>query len=154
MDFEIHPLKGVNNVRFGMHAKMVRRLVGGNFREFRRGDEVFPSDYDPDIGMFCYYDPDGLLEAMEFHEPARVLLHGINLLSLHHSDVIPLLSRLDPHFSADSEGAGFRTLSIGIYAPDMPGDGDEEDDGEEYVPIEAVLVGRENYFDFLDDLNG
>ncbi len=55
-----------------------------------------------------------------------------------------MLTKLDPNVEKDGDGASFRTLSIGLYAPGA----DDEDD--EYEPIEAVLVGRAGYYDFYD----
>ena len=139
MDYSIHPLKGVNQIEFGTHAEVVRKSIGGDFEQFRRWKEIYPSDHFDEQGVFCYYDPDGHLEAFEFHEPARVFLSKVNLLSLHFSQAMALLTRLDQEFSRDLDGADFRNLSIGIYAPRAE---DDED-----VPVEGVLVGRSCYYD-------
>jgi hypothetical protein len=147
MDMKIYPLRGVNNIEFGMHAKFVRNNIGKEFKEFRRGSEVYPSDYFEKEGIFCYYDSEGRLDAMEFHRPARVFLGGVNLLSLHFNQIMAFLSKLDSRFLTDGDGADFRTISIGVYAPGAL----DEDEGD--VPVEAILVGRENYYDFLDEPN-
>lgn len=142
MDFQINLTKGVNQIEFGMHAKFVRKWVGGEFDQFRRWNEIYPSDHFDERGVFCYYDPDGHLEALEFHQPARVFLDKVNLMSLHFSQAMAFLTKLDPSFSEDRAGADFRTISVGIYAPR----GIDEDD----APVEAVLVGRAGYFDDVD----
>ena len=139
MDFQINLTKGANQIEFGTHAEFVRKLIGGKFEQFRRWNEIYPSDHFQEQGVFCYYDPDGHLEAFEFHEPARVFLGKVNLLSLHFRQAMALLTELDHEVSRDLAGADFRNLSLGIYAPRAE---DEED-----VPVEAVLVGRSGYYD-------
>lgn len=138
MDFNIHPFKGVNGIQFGMPVATVRARIPVDYNQFRRGSEAHSSDFFVEASEFAYYDADGHLEAMEFSSPARILLGQINLLSLHLSQIVPLLAKLDPNFSEDRVGAGFRNISVGIYAPRSI---DEED-----APVEAVLVGRPGHF--------
>lgn len=140
MDYTIHPLKGVNQIEFGVQAARVRQDMGTKYisGDFRAVSKEHPTDFFKDAGMFAYYDADGHLEAMEFASPGRVFLGGVNLLSMHFSQVMALLTKLDSHYSEDRAGACFRTLSIGIYAPRSI---DEED-----APVEAVLVGRPGYY--------
>lgn len=147
MDFRINILKGANDVEFGMRASKVRSLIGGKFKQFRRSSEIHPSDHCFELGVFCYYDSDGLLEALEFHSPARVFLGEINLLSLTYSQIVPLLKKLDPHIVTDMEGVGSKRLSLGFYIPDLS----DEDEGGDDAHVETVLVGRPGYCDYLDD---
>jgi hypothetical protein len=144
MDYLLHPLKGANNIEFGMTNIAVRNIIDSEFEEFRRGNEIFPSDIFQDNSVFCYYDAGGHLEAMEFSGSSRPLLGGINLLSLDFKHLLILLSKLDPALEVDRAGAISRKLSIGIYAPRAV----DEEISE--AVVEAVLIGRPGYYDFLD----
>ena len=61
MDFVIHPLKGVNDIEFGMPFDTVRKLMSRTFRTFIGGSEElglaekFPSEHYEEVGALCYY---------------------------------------------------------------------------------------------------
>jgi hypothetical protein len=124
---------------------------------WRNTSPDFPTDHFNEAGVFAYYDAEGCLEAMEFHEPAQLVLRGVDLLGLPYSELMPFLSNIDPVFDTDGSGASFRTLEVGVYAPnavsieDYEDDEDYEMDGSE-DRVEAVLIGRPGYYDFLDEL--
>lgn len=144
MIFNIMTNRGINNIEFGMDSENVRRLMSAQWETgpWRNISPEFPTDWFRDMGVFAYYDAEGFLEAMEFHEPADVCLGGVNLLGLQYGEARSLLGGIDPHFSVDEEGADFRTLSIGLYVPDA---GELADKAR----IESVLVGRSGYYDSL-----
>lgn len=143
MQYVIHPLKGVNDVEFGMHVSEVRRRMGGDPEQFRRGGEGYPSDYHVKEGVFCYYDDQGFLEAIEFANIAPAFLDGVDLFTLSVSEMAALLTRLDPEGGRDHDGASSRRLCLAAWAPD---DDDEGDD----APVESMLTGRPGYCDYLD----
>lgn len=145
MQYLIHPLKGVNDIKFGMHVSKVRTNMAIEPEELRRGDEVHPSDFYVNEGVFCYYDKNGFLEAMEFDHIAPVFLEGVDLFKLSVSEMAALFTRLDPKGGRDSDGASSRRLCLAAWAPD------DDDEGED-APVESVLAGRPGYCDYLDPI--
>ena len=144
MIFNIVPNKGVNNIEFGMNSANVRRLMNARFESgpWRNPSKYFPTDWFQVVGVFAYYDADGLLEAIEFHEPAAICLGDVDLLRLPYGVAKSLLTKLDPDFSSDGEGIDFRKLNIGLYAPDV-------EELADNARIESVLVGRSGYYDSI-----
>lgn len=147
MSYEIHPLRGVVDIDFGMSVDQVRALMSGNFELFQRAPllEQFkddhPSDYYEDQGVFCYYDRAGHLEAMEFTEPAIPLVGGLNLLAMSFPQAAAVLARLDPDVVREPDMVTSRRWSLSVWS-------EEGEDG----PVDSFLAGRPGYYDFLDDL--
>jgi hypothetical protein len=144
MDYIIHPLRGINEIQFGMHANDVRNLMNIPNKPFRRGNEEFPSDSFENSNIFCYYDQDGHLEAMEFASESQVFIGGVNPLNMPGSQAIDTISRLDSSAVIDSEGIVSRQLSLALWCPSIKDEPDQ--------PAESILVGRSGYYDFLDAL--
>lgn len=95
MKFNIVPHEGVGNIKFNMSRDEVRNRIGGTFRSFTRWQDTEPlSDYYHDIGVFCYYDADDRLEAMEFAAPARPSVAGVEFLGLSFKDAFEKLRSL------------------------------------------------------------
>jgi hypothetical protein len=138
MDFKIFPLKGVNEIKFGMHADLVHKIMRTIPDKFRRHDEKFPSDHYIEEGAFCYYDDDGHLEAMEFTRPSRALLGKIDLLDLSFSQAADLLRKIDNEAIAGDEMITSERLSLSIWSPAGFDEADE--------PVGAVLAGRPGYY--------
>lgn len=108
-------------------------------------EDGYPADHYVKEGVLCYYDKEGHLESMQFYEPSRPTLGGVNLLSLPVGQAISFLRRLDPDlkdYGGGREGAVSRRLNLSIHAYDM----DEDDQ----VPVHSVTVAAPGYFDFLD----
>lgn len=142
--YVIYPLKGANDIEFGMHVSEVRQKMKSIPEEFRRHREIHPSDHYVEEGVFCYYDPDGHLEALEFDRIAQVFLGDTDLFKLPVGRMISMLKQLDPETAQyEPGGALSRHLSLGIHTPD-------DDDEGEHAPVESVLTGRPGYYDVLD----
>jgi hypothetical protein len=139
MDFEIRPLQGVNSIRFGMPVEEVRREVGGNFKSFNKTpSSTFPCDYFLDFEVFGYYKRPGILEALEFAEPANPLLQGRRLMGITASDAKKILGSFDQSLEIDSDGIISHTLGVGVYAPGWDEDPDQV--------VESVIVFEEGYY--------
>jgi hypothetical protein len=139
MDFVLHPLKGANDLEFGMDEQTVHRRMGIVPEKFRQHDQSFASDHYVDEGALAYYDDNGHLEAFEVTEPSRALLGGVDILALPVRQALAFVKQFDPDAVIDHEGATSHKYSLAIWCPHL---GDEEDE----EPVEAVLVGRANYY--------
>jgi hypothetical protein len=140
MRFDLHPLRGANNLEFGMPNFQVRRLMDRPFSSFRRGGHTgTPDDYFDTAGLFAYYDDQGRLEALEFATPAAPTLDGIDLLAISFSQAEQLLRLKGGAITEDRDGAQSDTLGIGLWAPD----GGEDP----AAPCEAIIVFRRGYYD-------
>jgi len=91
-----------------------------------------------EAGLFCYYDRDGKLEALEFFQPAKPEIEGIAFFDVDLSTARTLTSRLDPNLEVDSAGFTSRLLGFGVYAP-LAKDDDR-------APIEGVIAFRPGYY--------
>ena len=139
MDFEIKPLQGVDSLRFGMQVEEVRRVLGRNFKSFKKtSDSAFPCDYFAGIEVFAYYKLPGVLEALEFAEPANPIFNGKRLIGVVAGDVKKILEAVDQSLEIDSAGIISHQLGIGVYAP-----GWDEDITQE---VESVIVFEEGYY--------
>jgi hypothetical protein len=115
--------------------------MGGHLEEFK---DDFPTDYFISQGILRFYDKSGRLEGMQFYEPSRPVLRGVNLLSLPIGQAISFLRRLDPDLQFhEGDGAVSRRLNLALRSPEM-----DEDDQE---PVGSVVVARPGYYDFLDE---
>jgi|CXWL01.1.fsa_nt_gi hypothetical protein len=139
MDFSIIPLKGVGNVEFGMSPDEVRRRVGSSFRSFKRSPQAaFPCDYFDQLGMFCYYDSEGELEAVEMSSPAAPTINGIDLLKLDFETAARSLAGFGKQIKRENDGVIAYEAGVSIYAPlakDNP-----------TASVESVLAFRAGYY--------
>lgn len=143
MDFTIRPLKGANDIEFGMQAEVVQALMGAVPQKFRRHDEAFPSDHFVEDGVFGYYDADGHLEAMEFSAPSRALLGAVDFLQLPFGEAASLLRQIDPEAETNKDMVTSKRFSIAIWSSAGFDEADE--------PVEAFLIGRPGYYDTLGE---
>jgi hypothetical protein len=140
MEFAIHPLKGVQDVTFGMTSEDVRRGMNAEFRSFKRSPQAkFPCDYFTKEGIFCYYDESGLLESVEFAGPGRPIVSGLDLLNLPFAQAVKKLSDLDENVNTESDGAIANNLGVSVYAP-LAKD-------NKNAPVESVMAFRHGYYD-------
>lgn len=164
MKFEIHPLKGVAALEFGMTPGQVRRSMGSNFVLFKRGGNVedgdgdHPSDYYTEEGVFFYYSPDGYLEAIEFAPSAARMVAGVNFFEMPMKAAVEVLRRMDPDMTIKSDTAWSDRLGLALWTSEGwydaerqswkeedDGDGDDgdgdDDDGEDDWEPEEPKVG-------------
>jgi hypothetical protein len=67
MIFIAHPLKGVNDIEFGMTAVMVGQRMSGELEvgDFRAKSKDHPTYYYPDEPVFFYFDESGHLGGVD-----------------------------------------------------------------------------------------
>ena len=139
MDYEIKPFQGVDSLRFGMKIEDVRRVLGGNFKSFKKTpNSALPCDYFVGIEVFAYYKLPGVLDALEFAEPANPIFDGKHFIGVVAGDVKKILEAVDQSLEIDSAGIISHQLGIGVYAP-----GWDEDAAQE---VESVIVFEEGYY--------
>lgn len=131
---------GAGKIKFGMTPEQVRLLLGGVFDSFKRTeDSVFPCDYFESLGVFAYYNSSGVLEAIEFTEPAVPEFEEMDLLKIHFKDLIKYLSDKDKGLEVESESLTSHVLGIGAYAPDA--------DDNTSSSAESIIVFENGYYD-------
>lgn len=126
-----------------MSREDVRTALGTEFKSFERSpsssqlcDHFFRHE------CFVYYDAKGLVEAVEFAEPATPTLDGLNLLGFGFTSLVERIRLVDPDLSVESDGFTSLRLSIGGWAPAA----DEEPD----EPLESLIVFSCRYYDSLN----
>jgi hypothetical protein len=140
MRFDISTHQGAGSITFGMSPADARAQVGATFKSFKRTPQsTFPCDFFPSLGVFLYYTAQGQLEAIEFASPAQPHFQGSDLLKLSFSDLVALLSAVDPKIDIRDDGFTSRACGIGAYAPDA-----SEDPAQ---PVETVLAFSASYYD-------
>lgn len=140
MKFEILSHEGVGQIRFGMPPSAVRAALGEEFESFKRTPQsVYPCDYFPKLQCFVYYNMDGKAEAVEFAEPAKPTLNGVNLLNLSFSKLVQQLRKIDPEVLVESDGLTSIQLGIGAYAPST--------ESEPESPPESIIVFTRGYYE-------
>lgn len=139
--FQLHPLKGANDIEFGMTADMVRARMTDTCRTFDRWNDGCLEDMYHDIGAAFSYDQDGHLEACEFFRPARALLGGIDMLALTMPQTEAIRKQLDPSTaSTDIEGPTAYDLALGPWIENPDGEGDK-------ALITTFVIGKAGYYD-------
>jgi hypothetical protein len=139
MNFEIQPYVGAGIIKFGMSQSTIRQLMLGNdVQDFKRNSNSI-SDYYEKAGLFIYYDKNKIVEAIEFHQPATVVLGGICLFSIKALDAYSLIYSLDNNVVNDNDGLTSFTLGVGFYAPHY--------NDNSSLPLESIIVFRQGYYD-------
>lgn len=150
MAFTILPLKGFDQVEFGMGKQQARSLMRTSPEEFKRGNEKIPSDFFVQENVFFYYDEEGDLEAIEFARGAQIFLDNHSIFDMDVKQCEVFLQKFDPEAAINEGGVTSHRLSLGVWVPFMNAyDDDDGDDTDEVGQIETVLIGRPGYYDFL-----
>jgi hypothetical protein len=127
-----------------MPVTIVRTLLNSSFQSFKRSKEdPYPCDYFGELGVFAYYNRNGLLKALEFAMPAEPLLDGIRLLGMGFSAARDILKSIDPNVEEDETGGATSfQAGVGIWAPHT------KDDPMD--PCESVITFARGYYDDPD----
>jgi hypothetical protein len=136
MKVTIIPGIGILQLPFGLARSLVREEVPGNLRTPSRKPS---EDYFPDTGLFTYFDKSDQLIAVEFFEPAQVLLNGRQLLGMPLGQAKGVLAAAGGEVEDDPAGAMCMNIGVGLYVPSAR---DYPDD-----PVETVIVFKEGYYD-------
>lgn len=119
MIFSIDLLKGAENIFFGMTPNEVRAELGGKYKSFKKTyHSKYPCDYFEELGVFVYYKLPGLVEAIEFSEPAKPILEEKNLLCLPFEQLKSILLSKDTELEIEPDSLTSYSLGVGVYAPD------------------------------------
>lgn len=139
MRFEIEFFRGAGPIKLGMTIKQVREILGPDFDPVRRfKDTDFPEDYYSSIFVSVGYKRPGVVESLEFAEPAELIWEGHSLLKVPAEELKALLLSKDPELEVDGDGFTAHNLGIGGYAPNF--------DEDPRAPVEAVIVFEKGYY--------
>lgn len=140
MNAEIKPLQGLEKIKFGTPIDLVREHFAAPYKTFKRTPSAeMPCDFFESLGVFAYYKPSGLLEAIEFVSPATPHYMSASLLELSFDEVKKILLGHDPDLEQSDDGLTSYKLGIGIYAPDA--------DENPSFPPESVIAFEKGYYD-------
>ncbi len=125
--WNLNPCKDVNGIKFGTDREEVRRILGENYKEYRKTE--YDDETTDDYGDFhVFYDEDNKMEAIEIFEGIELQMGDAVLFPAMVEDIADLFE--DAEYDEDeftSEGS-----SIGA----------EIEDGE----LVSILVGCEGYY--------
>lgn len=102
-----------------MSRDSVQAAMALPVRSFKRTSDSNEADCFGDGLAFAYYSADGTLEAVEFSEPAIVLLDGVDLLAIGYKRLRALLAARDPRLVEDEDGLTSNAVGVGAYAPQV-----------------------------------
>ncbi len=144
MAFVLHPIRGVNDIEFGMTADMVGARMPGvpEIGDFRATSIDNPAYCYDDVPVFFYFDEGGCLDSIEFCRGSEIDLYGVNPFNFTVCQALELMQRIDPDTVIDGEGAISHKFSLAIWCPNL---GDEEDE----EPVETVLIGKPGFYEML-----
>lgn len=137
----ICPYQSVGQIRFGMTREEVRSLLGEPSATFYKGlNTESPTDAYDHVGVHVYYaHPSGYCEALEFFEPAQLLLAEKPLFQLSFVQLKEWLSSQDSELEIDDEGLTCFKYGLGLYAPEWKEDAN--------LPVQGILVFNDrNYY--------
>lgn len=125
--YNVTPLKGFNDVLFGMSRTEIHRILGEPIRVFKKSQ--FSKVSTDDYGSYhIFYDKNDCFEAVEFFEANEVA----DLINSTIFESIEAIKNSVYKFSQDGDGYLECHLSIGVYAPNNR--------------IESVLFAVKDYY--------
>lgn len=145
--YELHPLKGVPPIQFGMSASQVRAAfteVPTVFRKTLDSGEIYAYQHH---ALQVFFDAAQTVEFIEFSrsEHLHILYAGIDLLGTLAGQVIEQLSQLVPYDqNAPEQGYSytFPTLELALWRPVLP----QRRGGNEGRYFRTVGIGRAGYY--------
>lgn len=103
-------------VALGQGREEVRAVLGTH-RTFRRTPQSEEADQFVDSGAIATYSPEGELVLVEMHDPALVLLEGVQLMGETVDDITRVLAERGIDVVRDEVGATVPRVALGLYAP-------------------------------------
>lgn len=141
MNFVIDTFVGVEPLRFGMTPLQVRKALSGPVRSFKRTPDVeVPSDQFVDLGVVVNYRRPGVVDSIEFSQPANPIFRGVALFSQTLDQARSFLLSHDADLEVDGDGFISHTLGLGVYA--LMGDPEEGDPGE----MLSIIAFEDGYY--------
>lgn len=125
--YNVKPLVGFDDVKFGMERHEVRAILGEPIREFKKSkfSKTTTDDYST---YHIFYDINNKFEAVEFFDGAEIKIDD-NIIFPKSFD---LVKKTNYNFVSDGDGCVSLDFSIGVYAPS----GNPE----------SILFAKENYY--------
>ena len=127
-NWNVQPLKDINGIKFGMKREVVRKVLSGEVKEFKK--TKFSKITTDDFG-FChvYYNANNECEAVEIFDDVTVVINGKIIfpgsIEIGKSAFIDLEEEEGSYIS--------KSESVGIYAP--------------YGKMESILFGNSGYYE-------
>ena len=123
----VEPVKGIDEISFGISREEVRKYFGNNFEEFKKSK--FSKNTTDDYG-YChiFYDKDNKFEAIEFFDEVTIIIDDIIVFP----NRIEVIKKVSDDFEKDEESYISKEKSIGIYAPNDI--------------MESILLGMKGYY--------
>ena len=103
-------------VALGQSREEVRAALGTH-RTLRRTPESEEADHFVDSGAIATYSPKGELVLVEMHDPALVMLDGVQLMGQTVDDITRALAERGIDVVHDEVGATVPSMAVGLYAP-------------------------------------
>lgn len=126
MKFAVKPMEQVNEIRFGMDRKEVRRYLKNHYNEYRKN--IFSSNTADDFRSFhVYYDENDRCEAVEIFDWDEIEIQGKGI-----ANSIAAYQEFFPDLEND-DGYISKQYSVGL--------------SEENGVISSVLFGCEGYYE-------
>ncbi len=125
--WEFKPTKSVGNISFGMSRDDVHKVIGNDFKEFKKSR--FSKNSTDDYGKFhVFYTQDNYVEAVEFFEEIEIYMDENKLFPAD----IPIIEDIIGTMEEESGSYIQKRKSVGVYAPDGK--------------VESILLGAKGYF--------
>jgi len=136
MEITIHPHQGINDAKLDMTKDEIRRSIGGEFREYKKGN----TEADQFMGktIHAYYDPNGRCKAFEIYAPTKVFLLGVQVTGKPFGEILRWLSAITSDTETNSSGVRSLEFGVSMFAPYASSDPEE--------PIQSALVFRRGYW--------
>jgi len=135
MVWEIHPFKGLGELRFGQERKQVRASLGSDFSVFQKDEGENDSDSYDKLGLHLYYDDQDCLECIEAFEPMSPTIFGVSIVGGRMKEVVEKMKKLGHRPNKIDPGYEFDDLGLSFFG----------------TPIEGVTIFRKGYYDVDDD---
>ncbi|MBA3805011.1 MAG: ABC transporter ATP-binding protein [Acidobacteria bacterium] len=139
MLFPIEPYEGVGPIKLGMSINAVREAVGAEVKTFKKSpSSEIPTDAFDLLGVYVYYKPPGICQAVELASPAEPIFQNLPLLGRYFDEVMKWFETMDQGVEVDEFGLTSYKLGIGLYAPPT-----DDADGK---LVESVIIFEKGYY--------
>lgn len=123
----VEPLKSVNGIAFGENREIARKLMGGEYTEFKKSK--YSSNTTDDFGCcHIFYDGDNKVEAIEIFSDVEVEISGKSVFP----NGLAALKALIPDLKDEDGSFISEKSSVGVTM-----------DGK---TMDAILFGCSNYY--------
>lgn len=139
MVWQIVPLKGTEEFRFGMSRDQIRSKMPASYEQVDEDIDTTSFDQYFELGVTFHYNSELCLDGIELYRPESAIFHGVDLLSLTRGEANALLTKLDPETRVVYDDATAYGLSLAVIAEDPGEIGDD-------APVETVAFGVSGFF--------